>query len=86
MNATPPERRASDRFHAGLEGWFDGEITGHPIACTVWDLSATGGRLVIPPPADIPLEFELRIPHEGAAARVRLVWASGNHYGVQFTD
>lgn len=85
MNPTLPERRSSEPFPDGLEGWFNGEISGKPVACTVWDLSATGMLLVVPPPADIPLEFELRIPHEGAVARVRLVWASGHHYGVQFS-
>jgi hypothetical protein len=42
-------------------------------------------RLVIPAPADIPLEFELNIPDKGAVAMVRLVWTTGSHYGARFT-
>jgi len=55
------------------------------MACTVWDLSETGVRLVIPSPADVPLEFELKIPNAGAVSRVRLVWTTGSHYGARFT-
>ena len=85
MNHVMPERRSSERFPAGLEGWFASETTGDPVACTVWDLSDTGVRLVIPAPADIPLEFELNIPDKGAVAMVRLVWTTGSHYGARFT-
>jgi c-di-GMP-binding flagellar brake protein YcgR len=80
-----PERRSSKRFPITIEGWFAGEATEDPIACTVWDLSETGMRLVIPSPADVPLEFELKIPNAQAIATVRLVWTDGEHYGVRFT-
>ncbi len=85
MNRVMPERRSSERFAVGLEGWFASETSGDPVACTVWDLSESGVRLVIPAPADIPLEFELKIPDKGAVAMVRLVWTTGSHYGAQFT-
>jgi hypothetical protein len=85
MRPALPERRSAERFPTALEGWFSCETTGSPIPCIVWDLSDTGVRLLIPPPADVPLEFDLRIPDAQAAARVRLVWTSGNHYGAQFT-
>jgi PilZ domain len=80
-----PERRSSKRSRTDLEGWFASEATGEPIACTVWDLSGSGVRLVIPSPADVPLEFELKIPNAGAVAKVRLVWTQGCHYGARFT-
>jgi hypothetical protein len=79
-----PERRSIERFPVALEGWFASETTGDPIACMVSDLSATGVRLVIPAPADVPLEFELTIPDAQAVAMVRLVWTSGSHYGARF--
>jgi hypothetical protein len=85
MPSAMPERRSSERFPITIEGWFAGEATGDPIACTVWDLSETGMRLVIPSPADVPLEFELKIPSAQAVAMVRLVWTDGEHYGVRFT-
>ncbi len=78
MRPHMPERRSSERFPVAWEGWFAGEATGDPIACTVWDLSETGVRLVIPSPADVPLEFELKIPDARAVARVRLVWTTGS--------
>jgi hypothetical protein len=84
MNLGPLERRSGDGFPMSLEGWFASETTGEPTKCTVWDLSETEIRLVIPPPADVPLEFELKIPSEGASAWVRLIWNSGNHYGARF--
>jgi PilZ domain-containing protein len=85
MRPHVPERRSTERFPIPLEGWFAGEATGDPIACTVWDMSETGVRLVIPSPADVPLEFELKIPNAQAVAMVRLVWSDGNHFGVRFT-
>jgi hypothetical protein len=78
------DRRLNERLPTALEGWFFSDTTGDPKACTVWDLSETGVRLVVPAPADIPLEFELKIPNERAIAKVRLVWASGSHYGAAF--
>jgi hypothetical protein len=85
MPSAMSERRSTERLPIALEGWFAGEATGDPIACTVWDLSETGMRLVIPSPADIPLEFRLKIPNAQAVAMVRLVWTDGAHYGVRFT-
>ena len=85
MPSAMPERRSTKRFPITLEGWFASETTGDPVACTVWDLSDTGVRLVIPAPADIPLEFELKIPDKGAVAMVRLVWTTGSHYVARFT-
>jgi hypothetical protein len=69
MHPAMPERRSAERFPTSLEGWFASEMTGDPIACTVSDLSETGVRLVIPAPADVPLEFELKIPDARAVAR-----------------
>lgn len=85
MTSAMPEGRSTERFPVTLEGWFAGEAAGDPIACTVSDLSETGMRLVIPSPADVPLEFELKIPGAQAVAMVRLVWTDGAHYGVRCT-
>ncbi|MBD2750126.1 PilZ domain-containing protein [Microvirga sp. BT688] len=85
MPSAMPERRSAERFLVTLGGWFTGELTGDPIACTVSDLSETGMRLVIPSPADVPLEFELKIPDAQAVARVRLVWTTESQYGARFT-
>jgi len=84
MNLGPLERRSSEGLPMSLDAWFASETTGEPTKCTVWDLSDTEVRLVIPPPADVPLEFELKIPSKNAVAWVRLIWNSGNHYGARF--
>jgi len=81
-----PERRSSPRQSTCLEGRIADKAAQATIECTVWDLSKTGVRLVVSPPADVPLEFELQIPGEDAAAMVRLIWTTGIHYGAQFTD
>jgi hypothetical protein len=49
-------------------------------------MSKSGVRLVISGPADVPLEFELRIPDAGATAMVKLVWTDGTHFGARFTN
>jgi hypothetical protein len=86
MSHRIPERRSCQRYPAFLEGWIASETTGERIECMVWDLSEAGVRLVVSPPADVPLEFELRIPSEDAKANVRLIWTTGIHYGARFTD
>jgi hypothetical protein len=68
----------------GLEGWLASEGTGEPTPCMVWDVSDSGVRLVILMPADVPLEFELKIPDKGAAAMVRLIRTHGSQYGARF--
>ena len=86
MSHRIPERRSSQRYPAYLEGWIAGNTADAPIECMVWDLSDAGVRLVVTPPADVPVEFELRIPSEDAKANVRLIWTTGIHYGARFTD
>ncbi|WP_442932016.1 PilZ domain-containing protein [Microvirga sp. CF3016] len=86
MSHRIPERRSSPRHLTHLEGWIAGYAAQEPIGCTVWDLSEVGVRLVVTPPADVPLEFELQIPSEDAKAKVKLVWTTGVHYGARFTD
>lgn len=80
------ELRSSRRFRTHLEGRIKHDDNAPAIECVLWDLSETGARLMIPHSAEIPLEFELQIPEEGARAKVRLVWSNGVHHGVMFTD
>ena len=81
-----PERRSDERFATVLEGWIRDPKSEARIECSVWDLSQSGVRLVIPGAADIPVEFELQIPDAGATAMTRLVWTDGTHYGARFTS
>jgi hypothetical protein len=86
MRPGMPERRSTTRFPTHLEGVIASKGTNMPIECIVWDLSESGVRLVLSEASDIPLEFELQIPSEGAKAMVRLIWTTGFHYGAAFTD
>jgi hypothetical protein len=81
-----PERRSRERYHTSLQGWIMSGENDNLVACAIWDLSETGVRLVVPPLSDLPLEFELLIPDEGASAKAQLIWAAGEHYGVRFVD
>lgn len=86
MTPGKPERRSHERFATVLAGWIMGPKNEAPIECSIWDLSQSGVRLVISSPADVPLEFELRIPDVGATATARLIWTDGTHYGARFTN
>ncbi len=86
MRVGLPERRSCERYRTDLEGWITADPPHEPQRCTVWDLSKKGVRLVFPELADVPVEFELRIPSQAAIARVRLVWTDGYFYGGRFTD
>ena len=81
-----PERRSHERYPTDLPAWIAGKNSDPAIPCTVWDLSQAGVRLVIHDPADVPVEFELIVPSEGARAKVRLIWTTGIQYGAVFID
>jgi hypothetical protein len=80
------QRRSSERIQTFLEGRVVLDDCSSFIECTVWDISDTGARIGFLQPAEVPLEFELQIPREGASAQVRLVWSTGKEHGVAFTD
>jgi hypothetical protein len=80
------QRRSSERIHTVLEGRVVQDDCSSSIECTVWDISDTGARIAFLHPAEVPLEFELQIPREGAYAQVRLIWSTGKEHGVAFTD
>ena len=84
MHIEGKERYMSRRFSTRLDGRIvpDGEAS--PLACVVSDLSETGARLVLCEPGELPLEFALEVPDEGARALVRLVWSNGRESGVKF--
>ncbi|MCB8822196.1 PilZ domain-containing protein [Microvirga rosea] len=82
--ATIIERRSSRRFPTHLEGRITHEDYLEPVHCVVRDLSDTGVRIALSEPSEIPLEFNLEIPDEGAIASVRLIWSTGTELGGQF--
>ncbi|QFU18128.1 hypothetical protein GDR74_12685 [Microvirga thermotolerans] len=78
------ERRASRRFPTHLEGRISHADHPFVIDCVVRDLSETGVRIALSEPGEIPLEFDLEIPDQGASATVRLVWTNGTELGGMF--
>ncbi len=86
MTHEPVQRRSNERVQTFLEGRVVLDDRSSFIECAVWDISDTGARIGFLQPAEVPLEFELQIPQEGAAAQVRLVWSTGKEHGVAFTD
>jgi hypothetical protein len=80
------QRRESERFPTHLKGRISFDDDTAPIDCVMSEISTTGARIGCAEGAEIPLEFELQIPEEGACARVRLVWSNGRVHGVAFVD
>ena len=78
------ERRMSQRFPTRLEARIVPNGDAPPLECVVRDLSETGARLVLCESGELPLEFDLEIPDEGARAPVRVVWTNGREVGAKF--
>jgi len=58
-----------------------------PIKCTIVDISASGGRVVLQNEQDLPEHFILFITQNGSARRYcRVVWRNGPTVGVVFTS
>lgn len=86
MRVSLLESRSCERYRTHLKGWIVADQPQEPVSCTVWDLSETGVRLAVPDPSNVPVEFNLAIPCQGAAARVRLIWTDGYFFGAEFQD
>ncbi|AWM85472.1 PilZ domain-containing protein [Microvirga sp. 17 mud 1-3] len=78
------ERRRSRRFPTKLEGRIVPRGDAPLLECVVCDLSETGVRLALCENGELPLEFELEIPDEGARASVRVIWTNGREVGAEF--
>ena len=52
------------------------------LTCCVWDVSLSGACLMVPPTADVPEFFELRIG--GTTRKARRVWRKGAKIGAEF--
>jgi hypothetical protein len=80
------KRRGSARLPLVLDGLIARKDNRSPIKCVVRDVSRTGVRFSLPRPAEVPLEFTLRIPDHHAVASLRLVWSDGRDFGATFID
>ena len=77
------EKRKSPRKHLKYPARIlSGDDT--PRMCTLADISATGARVVIVRPDDIPNEVTLLLSNGGARRRCRIAWRNGKEFGLEF--
>ena len=56
-----------------------------PRGCVIRDISASGARIFVDGPDEIPDYFHLLLAQEGSTARdCRVVWREGDQIGVEF--
>jgi hypothetical protein len=79
-------RRRYKRFPSILEGRIGLKPQDPQLPCRIRDISASGARLWLPEPTELPSEFELEIPRLGQSLKVRLVWSRDKNYGVMFRE
>jgi hypothetical protein len=80
-----PDSRNASRSPVRRIGWLS-RVKGEQIReCTVWDESATGMRLIVDAPDEIPESFYLYPTLDFMSRRhCRVVWRSENPFGVEF--
>ena len=80
-----PNSRKASRTAVRRIGWL-ARVKGEQIReCTVFDESATGMRLVIDAPDEIPDTFYLYPTLDFTSRRqVRVVWRSDKQIGIEF--
>ncbi len=57
----------------------------HSIDCTLRDVSATGAKLIVKKPDDVPDIFRLLISADSTIRPVKVMWRKPDSVGVQFT-
>ena len=79
------ERRQQPRLSVGngvvLVDFCDGR---GQVTCCLWDISARGACLMIPPDISIPNTFKIILDNSCRTAVV--VWRRWSHVGVEFSD
>jgi PilZ domain len=57
----------------------------HGIDCTLRDVSATGAKLLVKQPDDVPDAFRLLISADSSIRPVKVMWRKPDSVGVHFT-
>ena len=80
----PNDKRKNRRKPLGYSAWIQvGDPK--PRGCAVADISASGARLNVDTPQEVPDRFILLLSRSGTPRRVcRTVWRSSNQVGVRF--
>jgi hypothetical protein len=76
------ERRAAPRHRVYKRGTI--AIGAAGIDCTIRNLSATGARIDVAAPLDLPDQFMLVIETDQVTRRCRPVWNAEQRIGVAF--
>ena len=76
------ERRDSPRYRVLKRGLL--AFGGGGVECTVRNLSASGARVDVAAPADIPGQFHLVIEADQFIRRGRPVWNNERQIGIAF--
>lgn len=53
-----------------------------PITCRIWDISAIGARILVPPDVALPHSFRIHLKNEWQIAHV--IWRRDWHAGIRF--
>ena len=69
-----PQKRACVRPKAILKALIRYQNRTRSVECVVRNISFSGARLEVDPTFVLPNEFELDIPHRGAAIQCALKW------------
>lgn len=85
MPALETDRRKTPRTSFGnVVARVDACDGREPILCCLWDLSAEGACLMLPPEAQLPPTFDLML--DDATHRVTIMWRHWSHVGVRFAE
>ena len=85
MENLPFERRIEDRFECHKRASV--QFGGRMIEGILRSISISGARLELPnPPSGLPNELDLYLHNDATCYPIRVVWQSGERFGVIFSS
>jgi hypothetical protein len=79
------ERRSEPRLNIGNEAVLVDLGDGRgKITCCIWDISAIGACLMVPPDLSMPHTFKILL--ETGARNAVVVWRHVAHVGIKFVE
>lgn len=85
-NDEEPERRPAPRKQLVRAAIVSFEGPTSPIPCVLLDVSASGVRVNVHRPDDVPDRFLLRVETEGMERTCQVAWRRGEEIGASFID
>ena len=77
-------RRKSVRRSIGYGATIVAPDTSWTRKCRVIDISATGAKLALEEPGQLPKDFVLMLSERGPKRRCHVVWTADDQVGVEF--